>query len=55
MQPLIQALPLTAVNDALRASMLEGAGWTRLAPELAIVTGWLLLSFGLAVRLFRWR
>ena len=55
LQPFIQALPLTAVNDALRASMLEGAGWTRLAPELAIVAAWLVLSFALAVRLFRWR
>ena len=55
LQPFIQALPLTAVNDALRASMLEGAGWGRLAPELAIVAAWLVLSFALAVRLFRWR
>ncbi|HEY7504293.1 MAG TPA: ABC transporter permease [Gemmatimonadales bacterium] len=55
LQPFIQALPLTAVNDALRASMLEGAGLTRLAPELAIVAGWLVVSFLLAVRLFRWR
>ena len=55
LQPFIQALPLTAVNDALRASMLEGAGWARLAPELAIVAAWLVISFVLAVRLFRWR
>jgi ABC-2 type transport system permease protein len=55
LQPFIQALPLTAVNDALRASMLEGAGWERLAPELAIVGAWMVVSFGLAVRLFRWR
>jgi ABC-type multidrug transport system permease subunit len=55
LQPFIQALPLTAVNDALRASMLEGAGLTRLAPELAIVAVWLVVSFLLAVRLFRWR
>ena len=55
LQPFIQALPLTAVNDALRASMLEGAGWARLGPELAIIAAWLVLSFGLAVRLFRWR
>ena len=26
MQPFVQALPLTALNDALRAVMLEGAG-----------------------------
>jgi ABC-type multidrug transport system permease subunit len=55
LQPFIQALPLTAVNDALRASMLEGAGLTRLAPELAIIAVWLVVSFLLAVRLFRWR
>jgi ABC-2 type transport system permease protein len=55
LQPFIQALPLTAVIDALRGSMLEGAGLDRLAPELAIIAGWLALSFGLAVRLFRWR
>jgi ABC-type multidrug transport system permease subunit len=55
LQPFIQALPLTAVNDALRASMLEGAGWDRLAPEIGIIAGWLAVSFTLAVRLFRWR
>jgi ABC-type multidrug transport system permease subunit len=55
LQPFIQALPLTAVNDALRASMLEGAGWDRLAPEVGIVVAWLVGSFALAVRLFRWR
>ena len=54
-QPLIRALPLTAVNDALRASMLQGEGLGRLAPELAVITGWLVLSFPLAVRLFRWK
>lgn len=54
-QPFIQALPLTAVIDALRASMLEGAGWSRLGPEVAIVAAWLVVSFALAVRLFRWR
>jgi ABC-2 type transport system permease protein len=55
LQPFIQALPLTAVNDALRASMLEGVGWGRLEPELAVIAGWLVVSFVLAVRLFRWR
>ena len=55
LQPFIQALPLTAVNDALRASMLEGAGFTRLAPEVGIIAAWLGLSFVLALRLFRWR
>lgn len=55
LQPFIQALPLTAVNDALRATMLEGAGWMRLAPELAIIGCWLVVSFVIALRVFRWR
>ena len=55
LQPFIQALPLTAVIDALRASMLEGAGLARLAPELAVIGAWLVGSFLLAVRIFRWR
>jgi ABC-2 type transport system permease protein len=54
-QPLIQVLPLTAVIDALRANVLRGAGWQAVAPELAIITVWLVFSFFLALKLFRWR
>jgi ABC-2 type transport system permease protein len=54
-QPLIQLLPLTAVIDALRGNVLRGAGLPTLAPELGIILGWMLLSFLLALRLFRWR
>lgn len=54
-QPLIQALPLTAVNNALRANMLEGATVAQVAPELAIVAGWLLVSFAIALKIFRWQ
>lgn len=54
-QPLIRALPLTAVINALRATMLRGAGVAQLLPELAVIVGWLVVSFLLAVRLFRWR
>jgi ABC-2 type transport system permease protein len=54
-QPVIQALPLTAVIDALRANILRGAGWQTVAPELAIISAWMVLSFSLALRLFRWR
>jgi ABC-2 type transport system permease protein len=54
-QPVIQILPLTAVVDALRANMLQGAGASRLLPELAIIGGWLAVSFPLSLRLFRWR
>jgi ABC-2 type transport system permease protein len=55
LQPAIQLLPLTAVNDALRGVMLQGAGLTALSSELAVLVGWMLLAFALALRLFRWR
>ncbi|HEU4994809.1 MAG TPA: ABC transporter permease [Gemmatimonadaceae bacterium] len=54
-QPFIQALPLTAVNDALRANMLRGAGLNVVGPEVGIVIAWGVISFVLALKLFRWR
>ena len=54
-QPFITILPLTALIDALRAHMLQGASLWDVAPQLAVLTGWLVVSFGLALRLFRWR
>lgn len=54
-QPFIQALPLTAVNDALRANMLRGAGLDVVGPELAIMLAWGVVCFVLALRVFRWR
>jgi len=53
--PIIQALPLTALNDALRAVINDGAGILTIAPQLGVLAGWGLLAFGLGVRLFRWR
>jgi len=55
MQPFIQALPLTALNDALRAVMLEGAGLAEIASEVALLGAWGAGSFVLALRVFRWR
>jgi len=54
-QPIIKALPLTAVNDALRANMLEGTQITALGLEMAVIVAWLIVSFVLALKLFRWR
>jgi ABC-type multidrug transport system permease subunit len=54
-QPIIKALPLTAVIDALRAHMLQGAGLLQLAPQLGTLAGWLVVCFAVALRLFRWR
>jgi ABC-type multidrug transport system permease subunit len=54
-QPVIRALPLTAANESLRALLLQGANLAQLAPQLAILSAWLGLSFVLALKLFRWR
>jgi len=55
MQPFVKALPLTALNDALRAVMIDGAALVRVGGPLAIVAGWGLASFAVALRIFRWR
>ena len=54
LQPFIQALPLTALNDALRGVMLDGAGVAGLGSELALLAAWGAVSFAIAVRIFRW-
>jgi ABC-2 type transport system permease protein len=54
MQPFIQALPLTPLNDALRAVILEGASLPQLWPQTAILGSWAVGSFVLALRWFRW-
>ena len=54
-QPFVQALPLTAVIDSLRANMLEGAAFSQYGGELAIVAAWLAVCFAAALKLFRWR
>jgi ABC-2 type transport system permease protein len=54
LQPFIRALPLTALNDALRAVMTEGAGPAAVAPRLALLGGIAAASFALALRWFRW-
>ncbi len=54
MQPFVKALPLTATNDALRAIMNEGAGLAGVGSELAVLAAWTVVSFALALKLFRW-
>jgi ABC-type multidrug transport system permease subunit len=53
-QPLIKALPLTALNDSLRASILEGTPLWQQWPRLLILGLWGGVSFMLALKWFRW-
>lgn len=55
MQPIIHALPLTALNDALRAIYNEGESLAAVTPELGIMAAWAVLSFALALKLYRWQ
>lgn len=55
LQPIIRWMPLTALNDALRATMIDGAGLPEVAGKLAMVSGWGVVCFFLAVRFFKWR
>jgi ABC-2 type transport system permease protein len=54
LQPVIRLLPLTAVIDAIRAVMLDGAGLAAVTTQIAIIAAWGLISFLVALRLFRW-
>ena len=54
-QPAIRALPLTALNDALRAVMNDGAPLLASWPELAVLLAWGGVSFVVAVKIFRWQ
>jgi ABC-type multidrug transport system permease subunit len=53
--PFIRALPLTALIDGLRAVMNDGGGFEAIAGPAAVLAVWGVVSFALAVRLFRWR
>ncbi len=52
--PLIRALPLTALNDSLRATIIEGAPLISQGTRLLVLCLWGGISFLFAVRWFRW-
>ena len=54
-QPVIRALPLTALVDALRQLMLEGGTLSSVAAQMVVLAAWLVLSFVAALRIFRWQ
>jgi ABC transporter DrrB family efflux protein len=55
MQPFIQALPLTQLNDALREIMLEGKSLMHVGWRIGIMAAWGIITFLLALRWFRWQ
>jgi ABC-type multidrug transport system permease subunit len=55
LQPAIRLLPLTALNDSLRAVMNEGATLASTWPQICVMLAWGIVCFILAVRMFRWQ
>jgi ABC-2 type transport system permease protein len=55
MLPFVRVLPLTALNDSLRAIMIDGTSLALLGRPLAVITVWGVASFGIALRIFHWR
>jgi ABC transporter DrrB family efflux protein len=55
MQPFIKVLPLTALNDALRAIVNEGLAVSAVTSEIAILATWGVVCFVAALKLFRWQ
>lgn len=54
-QPLIQILPLTPLIAALRSVMLEGSSLFSQAGPIAMMAGWGIVSFAVALKIFRWQ
>lgn len=54
MQPIVQWLPLTALTQALRSTMTEGAGVVEIAWPLLVLCGWCGLASAVSLRIFRW-
>lgn len=54
-QPFINALPLTALNQALRGVINEGLGPSEILPQVTVLAVWGLVSFAVALKIFRWK
>jgi len=54
MQPILRVLPLTALNDSLRAVANEGAALGGVLRPTVVLATWALLSYAAALRIFRW-
>jgi ABC-type multidrug transport system permease subunit len=54
-KPLIRALPLTALNDALRGVMNDAAATSAILPQIAILLAWGLITFVAGLKIFRWQ
>jgi ABC-2 type transport system permease protein len=55
LQKPLRLLPLTALNDSMRAVMIDGAGPRAVAGPATLLAVMAAMSFALALKIFRWR
>ncbi len=55
LQPFVRALPLTALNDALRAVINDGATLAATSTQIVVLLAWGVVSFVIALKIFRWQ
>lgn len=54
LQPVIQVLPLTALNDAMRNVAFEGASLFSCWPQILILLVWGVIIYAVTAKVFRW-
>ncbi len=54
MRPIVSAIPLTYLADALRQVMVEATPAFSIATDIAVLVGWLVVTMALSVKFFRW-
>ncbi|MEA2336127.1 MAG: type transport system permease protein [Thermoanaerobaculia bacterium] len=54
-KPIIRLLPLTLLNDALRAVINDAASLMQILPKLAMLAAWGLVTFIIGLKVFRWQ
>jgi ABC-2 type transport system permease protein len=54
-KPFIRLLPLTLLNDALRAVINDAASLPQIAGKLALLAAWGLVTFMIGLKVFRWQ
>jgi ABC-type multidrug transport system permease subunit len=55
LQPFIKALPLTALNSVLRSVMNDGAALSSNWIPIAVLLAWCVISFVVALKIFKWQ
>jgi ABC-type multidrug transport system permease subunit len=54
-KPIIRALPLTVLTDALRAVINDAMPLTSIAPALITLLLWAVVTFSIGLKIFRWQ